>query len=169
MSSRLSIGNDSPNNASRSHFLFLVFIDLPTQFLVEDKVQICIVYSGRNCTYVDYVQKNCTDAQKQGFVPWDLEIPLYSRHMSFWLARECFMTLGWMVRDPILMIICHSDKMKCNRLPPKVRSHKNLRTKVLYHIKDWIRDHGWKLAIINQGLQCNIIIITEVGIPILRT
>ena len=79
------------------------------------------------------------------------------------------MTLAWMVRDPISMIVCHGDKMKCNRLPTKVKSQKSLRTKVIYHIKDWIRDHGWKPTTINQGLQCNVIIITEVGIPILKT
>ena len=79
------------------------------------------------------------------------------------------MTLGWMVRDPILMIICHGDEMKYNRFPSKVRGQKIFRTEVLYHIKDWIRDHGWKPATINQGLQCNILVITKVAITILRT
>lgn len=68
------------------------------------------------------------------------------------------MTLGWIARDLVLMIICHGDKMKCNKFPPKVQSHKGLRTEVVYHIKDLIRGHGWKPATINQGLQCNIII-----------
>lgn len=69
MSSRLSVGNDSPNNASRSHFLFFIFIGLPAQFIMEDNTQICAFYSGRNSTCVDSIKKNCADAQERGFVP----------------------------------------------------------------------------------------------------